>query len=360
MLMEIINKDSVITQKNMKDIVNRNQLLQFLHSIDEGFMLLDSSWNIIDLNIHAWQKMGFTIESDCIGDNFLDVFPSARRTERLKKYKEVFETGKSAYLEDECIIDYLGSRFFNIHIYRVADGLGIIFNDVTEEKQKELELISNNKKLMDVNKQLHRSREEERATIAREIHDELGQSLTAMKYELHWLMRHRSDDNQAQLEEKNIGLIDTADEIIQVVKNITSKLRLEFLETHSLSDALKLKVKQFNMTTGIEASILIEDEQKEIDRDASIIFYRIFQEALTNIARHSGASKVETTLTYEKGKAIMCIKDNGRGIKIEELEDPGAYGLIGMRERCGYINGELNICGEPGVGTVIKTVIPVV
>ncbi|MBI9105413.1 MAG: PAS domain-containing protein [Spirochaetales bacterium] len=342
---------------NINGHIEKNQLILFLHSIDEGFLLLDASWTVVDMNLGSWQKMGFQLGQQSIGAKFLEVFPSVRNTDRFDTYKEVMRTGVPASIDQVFIKNELGKSFFYFHIYKVGDGLGIIVRDITEEKQQELELIKRNKQLSDLSAHLQTARDQERAAIAREIHDELGQDLTALKFELHWLEQKMLPD-QSLLREKSRELIKTADNMIQVVRKITSKLRLEYLETHSLPEALKLKLKEFNKMTGIDTSISVESGEIEIFQEAAIVLYRILQEALTNIARHAGASKAEVTYFCDGDSAFLSIMDDGRGIGKEELNAPGAYGLIGMRERCSNLKGKLKITGSLGQGTLVEVVLP--
>jgi signal transduction histidine kinase len=343
--------------ENINGHIEKNQLILFLHSIDEGFHLLDASWTVVDMNLGSWQKMGFDVGRQSIGANFFEVFPSAKDPVRLDIYKEVMSTGKPAVIEQVLINNRRGKRCFYFHVYKVGDGIGVIARDITEQRKQELELVKRNQQLSDLSAHLQTARDQERAAIAREIHDELGQDLTALKFELHYLNKNMLPD-QSLLKEKSGELIKTADEMIGVVRKITSRLRLEYLETHALPEALKLKLREFNKMTGIDTSISVESGEIELFREVAIVLYRIFQEALTNIARHAGASKAEVCYFCDGDSAFLSIRDDGRGIGEDELNAPGAYGLIGMKERCTYLKGKLNISGNLGKGTLVEVMLP--
>jgi len=324
-----------------------------LNSLDEKFLLLDSSFRIVDLNIKAFRKMGFQVGRNSIGSKFQDVFPDEIGKEKLVKYKEVLKTGVSASFDNVVLENSAGKRFIDIHVYKVGEELCLIVKDVTKQRHKEIKALQINEQLIKLNSRLHTVREEERKAISREIHDTLGQDLTGIKFELVWIKRNLSED-QPLIKEKIDELISTVDETIDEVKKITAMLRLEFLESHSLQDAIRIKTEQFSRNTGIEVSHSIEAYDIEIGNRESIVFYRILQESLTNIVRHAKATKIEVVFTAQKNNITFLIRDNGIGIKEHELHSPLAYGIIGMRERCSYIGGKLDINGNDGIGTTVK------
>ncbi len=336
----------------------KKQFISFLHSINEGFVLIDKYWRIVDLNTKAWLKMGYAIKQHSIGKKFMDVFPSVRKTRRAMVYQSVMQTGHPAILDEEQIENESGVRFLNIYIHKIGNGIGIIASDVTERVEQSLELKRRTEQLVELTAHLQSAREQERTAIAREIHDSLGQALTAMKYDLH-LIHKKLNGDFPELREKSKKLISISDEMIEVVRNITSRLRLEYLETHPFNEALRLKTRDFEKLTGIDIYLSIEQEEEKISKEIAVVLYRILQEALTNIARHSGANKTVITFSTDENSVRLSIQDNGRGISKEDLESRISYGIIGMRERCSYLKGKLDITGKTGKGTLIEVILPV-
>ncbi len=213
-------------------------------------------------------------------------------------------------------------------------------------------------------------REEERARIAREIHDELGQALTALKIDLSWLgdqfteSRRSGDLSQTTGEAQPIlakiqsmfGLIDMT---IQSVRRIATELRPGMLDDLGLVAAIEWQAQDFQRRTGIQCKLFIESEEDAVlDKELSTALFRIFQETLTNVARHAQATKVNITLTESTGTLRLEIEDNGKGITEEDISDPKSLGLLGTRERALLFGGDVNITGSPGKGTRISVSIP--
>jgi signal transduction histidine kinase len=199
---------------------------------------------------------------------------------------------------------------------------------------------------------LQAAREEERRSIAREIHDELGQALTTMKLELSLLREEVLQDATAATQRIQ-SLKDGVDETIHAVKRIITKLRPGLLDDLGLIAAIEWQAKDFQRHTGIVCEVLAEPEEMNINSEISTAMFRIFQETLTNITRHSGATRVTVNLVQTDDVLKLQVHDNGRGITAEEINDPKAFGLIGIRERAQYWHGAVEINGKPEFGTTI-------
>jgi len=199
---------------------------------------------------------------------------------------------------------------------------------------------------------LQAAREEERRSIAREIHDELGQALTTMKLELS-LLREEVLQDAAAATQRIQSLKDSVDETIHAVKRIITKLRPGLLDDLGLIAAIEWQAKDFQRHTGIVCEVLAEPEEMNINSEISTAMFRIFQETLTNIARHSRATRVTVDLIQANDVLKLQVHDNGRGITAEEINDPKSFGLIGIRERAQYWHGTVEINGKPEVGTTI-------
>lgn len=233
----------------------------------------------------------------------------------------------------------------------------VLVRDITERKRAEEELKASRERLRKLSTHLQSVREEERTSLARDIHDELGQALTALKIDLSWLSR-RFPADQKSLLEKTSSMSKLVDMTIQKVKRISTELRPGLLDDFGLVAAIEWQAGEFQKLTGIRTEISPKLKDIVLDRDRSTVLFRIFQELLTNIARHADATKVKLSLVEEADKIVLMVKDNGRGITREQLSNPRSFGLLGMRERVHFWQGELKISGAPGKGTTAVASIP--
>jgi two-component system sensor histidine kinase UhpB len=239
----------------------------------------------------------------------------------------------------------------------------VLANDVTERKKAEDNLRESREQLRALAANLQSVREEERASIAREIHDELGQVLTSLKMNLTLLGRSISagissidiDSIQSEIE----GMKEIIDSSVKSVRKLITELRPEVLDNLGLISALEWQAQEFETNTGIKCSLEGLDIELEIGRDESIAIFRIFQEALTNIARHSGATHVQIEINRDEKNFFMRIIDNGKGFSSDEKKGEKTFGLIGMRERAAILGGNLEIESYPNLGTSISVVIPI-
>jgi signal transduction histidine kinase len=202
-------------------------------------------------------------------------------------------------------------------------------------------------------------REAERVRIAREIHDELGAALTALKMDLSWCAA-RLPKHRPELNKKVRAMIQAVDSTIQAVKRITTELRPSILDDFGSWAAIKWQAQQFEARTGIrcQASITTLTNELELEPERASALFRIVQEALTNIARHSGASQARITASASNGMVALMIEDNGRGIEEADLAAGKSWGILGMRERARSYGGRVEVIGTPGQGTKIEVRMP--
>ena len=274
--------------------------------------------------------------------------------------EEAVEKGASV---ERVAFDEASGRWIRSVVYptrrQTRDGKGIFFHmvaDVTDEKRAEEEVISSREQLRSLSAHLESVREAERTKVAREVHDELGQILTALKIDLSWLARRLSSE-QALLEkvESVKQLLDTA---IQTVKRISVELRPGVLDDLGLGAAIEWQGQDFEKRTEIAFEFQSGPKDIVVDRDCSTALFRILQEALTNVVRHANASRVKVSLGQEDGTTVLKIADNGRGIREIELSCATAFGLIGMRERARSLGGDLLVSGSRREGTTVVATIP--
>lgn len=211
-------------------------------------------------------------------------------------------------------------------------------------------------KLRNLTHYLEKTREEERTRISREIHDELGQQLTALKFDLNILRKKYPDITE--LKEKLEEMNQLVNETMSTVRKISSELRPGVLDDLGLIAAIEWQCSEFQQRTGKQCILHNSVEDLEFTKDVSTAVFRIIQEALTNVIRHSHANKINIYLKENSGKLAVSIKDNGRGITNEEIETSTSLGLLGIRERTELLGGKFKISGELGKGTEVSLLIP--
>jgi PAS domain S-box-containing protein len=230
--------------------------------------------------------------------------------------------------------------------------------DITLGKQAQTELEDSHERLRALAGHLQAAREEERTRVAREIHDELGQALTGVKMDLAWL-RKKLPKELGLLREKTESMLGLMDQTIQSVRRISTELRPGVLDDLGLTAAIEWQIHEFQKRTGIKCQLAARLEDIGLDRPRSTALFRIFQETLTNIARHAHATKVSIKLEQNNGDVSLHVQDNGNGIPKSKLSDPRSLGILGMRERALLLGGEVFIQGTRGKGTKVTARIPV-
>jgi signal transduction histidine kinase len=206
---------------------------------------------------------------------------------------------------------------------------------------------------------LQAAREEERADLARELHDDLGQTLTAIKLELartaDALKDVRLDVPVMDRLQALVGLVEIG---VATVKRIATKLRPPALDYLGLAEAIRWEAAAFRSRSGLRCHVVAATNQPALTSEQQTAFFRIFQEALTNVVRHAQASAVRVHLGEEGGVCTLRVSDNGRGITRTEVSNAHAIGLLGMRERAAQAGATLDIVGAPGRGTVVTVRAP--
>ncbi|HHN66092.1 MAG TPA: sensor histidine kinase [Nitrospirae bacterium] len=232
----------------------------------------------------------------------------------------------------------------------------ILEEELYHRRVVERELRESREQLLRLSAHLQTLREEERARIAREVHDELGQSLTAIKLNLGWLKNHLSgiDTNLLERVKDTLQLLD---DTIRIVKRISIELRPPLLDYLGLGAAVRWQVEEFEKHTGIECTLEITPEEIVLGQHLSIDIFRILQEGLTNVAKHSGASRVRIDLKEDQGGIVLAIEDNGRGLQDNPF-NPTSLGIIGIKERVEFWGGSFEIKNRQGGGTCLRIRIP--
>lgn len=215
-----------------------------------------------------------------------------------------------------------------------------------EKAEYELRRLSN---------QLVRVQEDERRTISRELHDEIGQILTGLRMELGSLSRGEANDG---FRERLESVKRLAEDALRSVRNLALLLRPSMLDDLGLEPALRWQAKEFSRRSGIPVSVDIQGNINSLPETVRICLYRAIQEALTNCIKHAGASRVAVTLKHDEDLVSALVQDNGKGFDAHHLRTQG-LGLVGMEERVRALQGRLTISSEPGQGTSVSLALPV-
>jgi signal transduction histidine kinase len=200
--------------------------------------------------------------------------------------------------------------------------------------------------------------EQERTRIAREIHDDLGQTLTALKMDVIGMMEKQHDESQPAVAMRR-RVLATLDATVHAVQRIAAELRPSILDDLGLAAAIESEARSFEERTGIECEVSLSDELLRIDGTVASTVYRIVQESLTNVARHSNAARVELRVRVRATEMLLEVRDDGRGITSQEVGSARSLGLIGIRERAAMVGGNTRFEGIAGRGTIVSVRIPI-
>ncbi len=229
-------------------------------------------------------------------------------------------------------------------------------NNITDRRNAEQALRESRTQLQDLARYLQTVREDERTQIAHEIHDEFSQALTVIKMELHSIANQNREDHQLQ---KRLSEVMTLTDLaINMVRRVVSELRPGILDDLGLEAALEWQSEDFSDHTNITSNLSWELGDQELEQEISTALFRIYQELLTNVVRHSRATQVDAFLEIEGNWLVFTIKDNGRGITENEIRSHQSMGLLGMRERARALGGDVDFHGKDGYGTSVRARFP--
>lgn len=231
-----------------------------------------------------------------------------------------------------------------------------LWRDVSLMRKAQTALVENEEKLRALTNYLQTAIENDRAHLAREIHDEFGQLLTGLKMDLAWCKRTSPDERKLNA---RLNTMDSyIDEAIKISRRLASELRPGLLDDLGLIPAMEWYVGEFMHRSGIDCQLSFPKDEPVLETSLKTTIYRIFQECLTNIARHAHATRVEISLLTIMNNLILEIKDNGRGITSREISDSQSLGLLGMQERVKQKGGNIEISGDLNMGTTIISTFP--
>jgi len=254
-------------------------------------------------------------------------------------------SGRSVYVESH------GTRV----MYRGRPAVAGVQVSITERVLRERTLERTTARLRALTRHTHEVREQQRASVARDMHDVLGGILTSLKMDVSRLARRQVDAEARQLADDILGVVQQGiDEVHRLSRDLRPALLDHLGLKAAIADALARFGARHGMSTGLETSVTcpLQDPMQQLS------VFRIFQELLTNVARHAQASRVDVRLVEEGGELLLSVTDNGTGITAAEREAPTAFGILGMRERASQLGGELTIDGSPGQGTCVTLRVP--
>jgi two-component system sensor histidine kinase UhpB len=335
-----------------------------VESMSEGLIMQDEKGLITYLNDRFLEVIGYT-RDEIIGHRLTDILSG----ERLKTYKQqIARRKKGEQGSYEIALERKDGR--KVFVFVSANplfnedgnykGSIAVLTDITNIRLAEQELKKSREQLRDLSLHLQSIIEDGRKQLAREIHDELGQFLTALKMDLAWLSKRLPKDHKDQelLLDKTKSMSTLIEKTMKYVQRLSSELRPGLLDDLGLVPAMEWQAQEFEKRAKIRCEMSLDSEEIDLDQDLSTVIFRIYQEALTNVARHAQATKVKVSLREKNGTLTLKIKDNGKGITKDKIYAPESLGMIGMRERISPWQGQVRITGTKDKGTTLTVTLP--
>lgn len=328
----------------------------------DAFILSDLPGNIIHINARTEQLFGYRRE-DLIGSPTRVLIPPHLRHE-YEKIRSRFTQqpqGQMTGISLQCLRKD-GSQFpsdINLSSLKTNQGqmLMAVIRDVSAHQQAEQALNESHQRLRELAAQNEATREKEKEHIAREVHDELGQVLTALRMDLS-LLGMRYGTLSPTLIDKLTGMKGLVDRAIQGVRNVAVNLRPAALDM-GLVPAIEWLCSEFTEHTAVPCRLHTQEENIWLDETRNVVLFRIAQESLTNITRYARASQVDVTLERHDDELVMEVRDNGCGFDMDTATPKKSFGLLGMRERALALGGQLQVRSAAAQGVVIRVTIPI-
>ncbi|NJD22517.1 MAG: PAS domain S-box protein [Melioribacter sp.] len=367
---EVLNKNLIKKLRKETPHENERRYRSLIENVkDYAIFMLDLDWRIISWNAGAQRIAGYE-EKEIILKSFFIFFPknfesSTDPTDLLEKAK------KNKHVETELqLVKKDGNKFWaSVTITELNDNVlktstfSIIIRDLTKNKISEDLLHEQEIQLRSLAKHLQEAREEEKLRIARELHDEFSQMLTVLRMDLTVLSRTISKTisepiQRNSLLEKISSVAELLESTIRSSRRIITELRPAVLDELGLYTAIQWQAQEFETRTGIRCKIVKLQHDINLDKHTSTAIFRILQEGLTNVVKHSAATNVVINLKIIDDKLLLELKDNGRGIDKNKLRAPTSTGLLGIRERVMALNGSFEIHSDIGDGTRLLVYVP--
>jgi PAS domain S-box-containing protein len=347
--------------KAQNDILKQKVFSEsIINSLPGIFYIHDEAGHFLKWNNNFENVFGYSNEEIC-GMNPLDFFGASEKAVRKKQITEIFN-GATAQRE----INYLTKSKIEIPYQTVLTSIMFedkqciiaIGLDITEKRKSEELLKKSYEDIRNLASHVTKVREEERKRIGREIHDELGQQLTAIKMDVVWIDKKIPDENDSvKVSIKNI--LEIINGSNQSVRRILNELSPGVIDNFGLIEALEQQNQQFYISTGVSVKFESSVSELNLSQDIANTIFRVYQESLTNIIRYAQATDVETSLKIMDNSIYISIIDNGKGFNANANQSKKSFGILGMRERILSHNGSFNLNSELGLGTRISFVLPI-
>lgn len=337
----------------------RDLSLTIINSLPGIFYLYDENRRFLRWNKNFEKVSGYTAE-EIKNMHPLDFFSNEEKELLEEKISNTFKYGqdqveaKFQLKNKEQIAYYFTGKLIEYENVSCLMGVGI---DITERVEAQERIKETSEELRQLALHLQTIREEERKRIGREIHDELGQQLTAIKMDVAWIDK-KVPEEYAHLKTKIKNVIALLDGSNKSIRRILSELRPGVLEDNDLVDALQWLGKQFSANTGISVTFNKPEKITKVAQPLANCIFRVYQEALTNITRYAEAKNVFTTIIADEQNIALTIKDDGKGFDAATIKNKKSFGLLGMKERVHSLNGRFDLISSPGLGTTINIFLP--
>lgn len=350
----------VIERKSTENVVQRlGRIID--DSLNEVYMFDVDTLKFVQVNHGARLNLGYAM-AELQEKTPLDLFPAFSQEEFAALLKPLRSGEQEQAIFEGLIQRKNGSLYpVDVHLQLSRLSRGPVFfamvQDISERKQAEADIARSHAQLRALSSHLQTVREEEKAHIAREIHDELGGLLTALNMDVFWLTK-RTPPELAPLHEKFAAMTQLVSEAVQTTRRIATDLRPTLLDDIGLAAAIEWQVKEFQNRMGLTCQLTLPAIETPLNKEYSIALFRILQESLTNIARHAAADRADICLAWSDTHIVLTVSDNGCGIAQERILNPLSHGVRGIFERAIHLGGTVDISGPPGEGTHLTIKLP--
>ena len=345
-------------------MTHESRLRGILDSAMDAIITVDERQSVVLFNAAAEQVFGWP-RAEAVGVLLDEFIPPRFRAGHRTLVKDFGESGDTSRRMGRArVVMGLrrnGEEFpIEASISHTTEGgqkfYTVILRDVTERVRAEAALKRSQEEIHGLARAASVAREQEKSRIARELHDELGQQLTALKIDVGWLREHCAGDSEAAA--KLAAMQRLIDSTVASARRISADLRPMMLDDLGLTAASEWLVQNFTQRTGIACELAMGDGDFDLADPHATTVFRVLQESLTNAAKHSRATQVEVNLVREAGQVVLTVIDNGRGFAPAAGAPAGSFGLLGLRERAYLIGGTIELDAAPGRGTRVELRIP--
>ncbi|MFV9507241.1 MAG: PAS domain-containing sensor histidine kinase [Oscillochloridaceae bacterium umkhey_bin13] len=338
--------------------LTHSRLAHVLDNITDAFITLDRNWRITYVNTEA-ARINQKRPEEFLGKSHWEEWPAAIGTRVEQEYRRVMEERVAAHFEHHYLIDGTYDVWLDIRAYPIDGGIALYYNDISERKRAEAALQATNDQLNALTVRLTEVEERERAALARELHDRVGQTLTALNINLMLIQNTLSDEALLAVGSRLDDATGLVDETVECVRDVMANLYPPVLADYGLVAALRWYADRFTRRTGLAVQLELAADDERLAFHLEAVLFRVVQEAMHNVARHAQASQI--VLAFDQGTSTrLRISDNGCGFDATApivTHERGGWGVRTMRERVEAVGGQFRLESAPGYGTMIVVII---